>query len=143
MSWPAPSIHWALDRGVPPGHYCRTIDEMTQFVDRVAALRTDATDAAPKSDVARVREDLDQDRTPVPRDRLHGVVPTKGNVAKTMEKEAAQINTWWNQNCTDPMMEVPASFSPYWSGLASHATFSTTRRTSSDDKNFIKVIKRP
>jgi hypothetical protein len=37
--------------------------------------------------------------------------------------ETKVIDTWWNQNCADPMMEVPASVAHVWSGLGSHASF--------------------
>jgi hypothetical protein len=40
-----------------------------------------------------------------------------------MDGESTLLNTWWNQHCTDPLMEAPASASHVGSGIDSRATF--------------------
>jgi hypothetical protein len=122
------------------GHYCRTIDAVAQFGDRWK--HSEQTRLTPRQTASwrAMEQTLTKTGPVVPRTDFTMWYRPKGDVEKTMESEAAQINTWWNQNCTDPMMEMPASFAHTWSGLASRATFTHYPKNVLHEKNFIKVI---
>jgi hypothetical protein len=55
--------------------------------------------------------------------------------------ETKVINTWWNQNCTGPMMDVPASVAHVWSGIGSHARFTHYPKNVLHLKDFSQLIR--
>jgi len=122
------------------GHYCQNIYAMTQFVDKWK--HSERTKLTPSQKVTwRAYEaTLKKNGPQVPRADFTAFFRTTGNVAKTMEGESLLINKWWDQNCADPLMRVPASISHVWSGIGSHATFVYYPKNVVHIRNFSKVI---
>lgn len=123
------------------GRYCHNIYEMTHFVDEWKRVGQPNLTASQKVRRLGFEKTLTKSGPYVPRADFTAWYRSTGNVAKTMESETAPINTWWNQNCTDPLMEAPASIRHVWSGIGSHATFAHNPKNVVQLKNFIKVIK--
>jgi hypothetical protein len=105
------------------GRYCHNIYEMTHFVAVWHHSDQSTLTDRQKATWLAYEKTLTKTGPQVPRADFSVWYQNTGNGAKTMEKETSPINKWWNQNCTDPMMEAPATVSHVWLGLRSHATF--------------------
>jgi len=105
------------------GRYCHNIYEMTHFVAVWNHSGQSIPTARQKATWLAFEQTLTKTGPRVPRADFSVWYQNTGNVAKTMEKETPPINKWWNQNCTDPMMEAPANVSHVWSGIRSHTEF--------------------
>lgn len=58
-----------------------------------------------------------------------------------MKGEGRLINKWWDQNCTSPLMQAPASFSRAWSGIVAHTTFAHYPKNVIPVESFCNAIK--
>jgi len=121
------------------GHYCRTIDETARFVDHWKHSDRFTLTASQKVTWHAIEKTLTETGPQVPRADFTAFFRSTGNPSKTMQGESALINTWWNQNCTDPMMEAPASIAHSFSGIGSHATFAHYPKNVLQVKDFFKV----
>jgi hypothetical protein len=115
------------------GHYCQDIYDIGHFADEWH--HSDQRTLTPKEKVSVVafEKTLTESGPVVPRTDFVAFFRTSGNVVKTMTSEGALINTWSNQNCTDPLIEAPSTLNSVWSGLLSHESFTHY------PKNVIKV----
>jgi hypothetical protein len=123
------------------GRYCQNIYSMAQFVDKWKyAGQPDLTPSQQVIWLA-TEETLTKNGPQVPRADFSAFFRTSGNVSRTMKGESLLINTWWDQHCTDPLMQAPASISHAWSGIVSHATFVRYPKNVIHVEYFLKVIK--
>lgn len=115
------------------GHYCQAIYEVGHFSDEWHL--SDQRTLTPREKVSMMafEKTLTESGPAVPRADFVAFFHNSGNVVKTLTNEGALINTWSNQNCTDPLMEAPSSVNSVWSGLLSHESFTHY------PKNVIKV----
>lgn len=105
------------------GHYCRAIDDVALFGDHWRHADQATITQSQRATWLGLEATLTGSGPIVPRTDFAAWYRTTGDVAKTLASETPMINTWWNQNCTNPMMETPASVALLWSGLGSHARF--------------------
>ena len=122
------------------GRYCHDMYDMNHFVD--AWHHSDRTTLSPSQKVTYLAYEkaLTETGPAVPRADFTAFYRASGDVEKRMESEATLLNTWWNQNCAGPMMNVPASLGRAWSGLGSHARFTHYPKNDIHVENFIRVI---
>jgi hypothetical protein len=121
------------------GRYCRDIYTMTHFVDEWKHSGR-ATSSSQKQMWLAFEKTLTQTGPVVPRADFTAFYRRTGNVGKRMKGESALINTWWDQNCTNLLMEAPASASHVWSGVDSRDTFVHFPKNVIHIENFFKVI---
>ena len=122
------------------GRYCHDIYEMTHFAVEWHHSDQSIPTASQKARWLAFEKTLTKTGPQVPRVDFSVWYRNTGNVAKTMETETPSINKWWNQNCTGPMMEAPATVSHVWSGIRSHATFAHYPKNVIRLQNFGKRI---
>ena len=122
------------------GRYCHDIYEMAKLADQLHHSHRTKASAGQKASWFEYEKTLTKTGPVVPRADFTAWYRTTGNWLKTMERETSNINTWWNKNCTDPMMEAPASINHVWSGLGSHTAFARFPKNIIQLKNFFKVI---
>lgn len=123
------------------GHYCHDIYEMTHFVGEWKRSGQPTLSTSQKSTWLAFERTLTKTGPHVPRADFTAWYRSTGNVVKRMTGESALINTWWNQNCTNQLMEAPASLSRAWSGMAAHAKFAHYPKNVIQLKYFIRGIK--
>ncbi len=122
------------------GRYCQDMYEMNHFVDEWH--HSDRVTLSPSQKVtSRAYEKVLTETGPaVPRAEFTVFYRSGGDVEKRMDREATLLNTWWDEHCAVPMMEVPASLGRTWSGLGSHAHFTHYPKNVMRIGNFFKVI---
>jgi hypothetical protein len=120
------------------GRYCQNIYEMTHFAD--VWQHSDHTVLTPSQKVTwqHFKKTLTSTGPEVPRADFTAWYRSSG-ISTKHKSETALINTWWNQNCTDPMMEAPASINHVWSGVGSHLNFAHYPKNVIVLRNFLKV----
>jgi hypothetical protein len=122
------------------GRYCQKIYQMTHFVDEWHHSDRTVLTASQKMTWQEFEKTLTDTGPAVPRTDFASWYRSAGFTA-THKSESAHINKWWNQNCTDPMMEAPASISHVWSGVGSHLNFPHFPKNVIVEANYVKVIK--
>jgi hypothetical protein len=104
------------------GHYCHAIDDVAQFGDRWTRAGQPSLTTPQRATWLALERSLTTNGPSVARADFSSwfriTTPTT-----SLTNETKVINTWWNQNCADAMMEVPASVAHVWSGIGSHARF--------------------
>jgi hypothetical protein len=120
------------------GRYCQDIYKMGHLVDEWHHSERSLT-ASEKTTAAALVTTLTKTGPVVPRADFTAFFRTTGDVVKRMTSEGALINTWSNQNCTDILMEAPASLSHVWKGLTTHETFTHYPRNVIRVENFFHV----
>lgn len=122
------------------GRYCHDIDGMTKFAH--AWKRSDHIGLSSSQKVTWLafEKTLTKSGPYVPRADFTAWYRRTGNVAKRMRGETKLINTWWNQNCTEALMEAPASAARVWSGVRSPATFTHYPKNILHLQDFVKVL---
>jgi hypothetical protein len=123
------------------GRYCQNAYAMAHFVDEWHHSDRTILSASQRVTWLAFEKTLTKSGPPVPRADFTAWYRTTGNVVKIFASESMLINTWWNQNCTDPMMEAPAAASRVWSGIGSHANFAHYPKNVIHIENFHTVIK--
>jgi hypothetical protein len=101
------------------GRYCHDMYGLTQFVDKSfhsgQALTSDE-----KADYGSYENTLTETGPHVPRADFTAFF---GGSGKKMTSEGKLLNTWWNQNCADAVMNAPASANRVMAGVVSHEKF--------------------
>jgi hypothetical protein len=115
------------------GRYCHDIYDLMQLVDEYH--HSDRMGPTPTELTAlhSYEKTLTKTGPHVPRADFTAFFRTSGKVVKRMTSEGKLINTWWNQNCADPLMNTSASANNVLSGLVSHEKFTHY------PKNIVKV----
>jgi len=121
------------------GRYCSDIYSTAHFVDEWKHSDRATFSSAQEVTWHEYERVLTNTGPVVPRDDFTAFFARTGNVATRMKSEAALINKWWNQNCTNVLMEVPASASHVWSGMGSHETFVRFPKNVLHLESFFKV----
>jgi hypothetical protein len=122
------------------GRYCHVIDGLARFVDEWKFAGEPNLTTRQRATWLAFDTNLTSTGPPEPRADFTAWFRATGNTT-TVKGETALINTWWNQNCTNPMMEVPASIGHVWSGIGSHATFVHYPKNTLHFEDVIKIIK--
>jgi hypothetical protein len=104
------------------GNYCHHIYEMTHFVDEWHHSDRATLSPTQRGTWLEFEKTLTKTGPEVPRADFTAWYRTS-SVGSKKVSETGLINTWWNQNCTDPMMEAPAAVGHTWSGIVSHTSF--------------------
>jgi hypothetical protein len=123
------------------GRYCHDIYSMSHFVAEFHHSGQTNFNASQRRTFLAFQETLTTSGPQVPRADFTAFFRTTGHVEERTQGEGKLINTWWNQNCTDAVMEVPASVSRVWSGVGSHASFTHYPKDVIQLKNFFTVIR--
>jgi hypothetical protein len=123
------------------GRYCHAIDGVAQFGDRWMNADQMTLTQAQRATWLALEATLRGTGPIVPRTDFAAWYRTTGDVAKTVTSESTQIDIWWNQNCTDSMMETPASVGHVWSGLGSHARFTHYPKNVLHAEDFATLIR--
>jgi hypothetical protein len=121
------------------GRYCQDIYELGHLVDEWQHSDQRTLTPSAKVSVMAFEHTLTKSGPAVPRADFTAFFATTGNVLKRMTNEGALINTWSNQNCTDPLMEAPSSLNKVWSGVLSHETFPHYPKNVINVENFFKA----
>jgi hypothetical protein len=104
------------------GRYCHNVDTLANFVDLWKHSGHVTLSSDQRVTWLALEKTLTTSGPRVPRDGLTAWYRSKGDSSR-MTSESALINTWWNQNCTNALMEAPAAVNRVWSGIGSHGTF--------------------
>lgn len=123
------------------GHYCHDLYEMSHFVDEWRHSSHTRLSASQRLTWLEFEKTLTKTGPQVPRADFIAWYRTTGYVSKKKTTETALINTWWNQICTDALMEAPATVGHVWSGLGSHTTFVHYPKNVTHLTSFVKVIR--
>jgi hypothetical protein len=121
------------------GHYCQDVFDMGHFADEWHHSDQRSLSSTERVSVMTLEKTLTESGPAVPRADFSAFFRTSGDVLKTMTNEGALINTWSNQNCTDPLMEAPSSLSNVWSGLLSHEAFTHYPKNVIKVRNFFRI----
>lgn len=101
------------------GRYCHAMYELTKFVDK--SFHSDRVITAEEKAHYRSHEKTLTETGPhVPRADFTAFFAGTG---KKMNSEGKLLNTWWNQNCADPVMNASASANRAMSGVVLHVKF--------------------
>ncbi len=122
------------------GHYCQDMYAMNHFVEEWHHSEHTTLSASQRVTYSAYEKVLTETGPAVPRTDFTAFFRSGGNAATRMGSEAKLLNTWWNQHCADPMMDVPASLGHAWSGLGSHAHFTHYPKNVVHVESYIKVI---
>lgn len=123
------------------GHYCHDIAAMTHMIDEWKHSGQTTLTTTQKVQWLAFEKALTSRSGPeVPRADFTAWYRRTGKILKTVTAETALINTWWNANCADAVMEAPASLNHHWAGLMSHAHFTHYPKNIIHLKDFVKVI---
>jgi hypothetical protein len=120
------------------GHYCHTVDEVAQFGDHWKLDGQPRLTARQRTSWLAMQKALTNSGPAVARADFTTWYRMPFNL-KSMANETKLINTWWNQNCADPMMDASASVAHTWSGIALHARFTHYPKNVLHLGNFIKL----
>jgi hypothetical protein len=123
------------------GRYCHDIYEMTHFVKEWNRAGQPPFTTTQQVAWRAFEKTLTRTGPHVPRADFTAWYRTTGHAVKRMESESILINTWWDQNCTEALMEAPASASHLFSGLSAPATFTHYPKNVVDSKVTINMIK--
>ena len=123
------------------GRYCQNTYARAQFVDKWKDAETAELTPSQKVMLLANEKRLTNNGPQAPLADFAAFFRTSGHVSRTMKGEGLRINMWWDQNCTDPLMQAPASFSRAWSGVVSHTTFVHYPKDVIHVENFYKAIK--
>ena len=122
------------------GRYCHTIDDLARFGDRWTHAGQASLTPRQRATWLALEKSLTTNGPSVARADFSSwwgrTVPTT-----SLTNETKVINTWWNQNCADAMMEVPASVAHVWSGIGSHARFTHYPKNVLHLEDFSKLIR--
>jgi hypothetical protein len=124
------------------GRYCQDIYELGHLVDESNHPKQHSFTPSDLATVTKLTKTLTKSGPEVPRADFTAFFRTSGNFVKTMTNEGALINTWSNQNCTDPLMEAPSSLSHVWKGLVAHETFAHYPKNVIKVGNFLRFVPR-
>jgi hypothetical protein len=124
------------------GRYCQHVYELGHLVDEWNHPDQHAFTPSEKATVTALAKTLTKTGPEVPRADFTAFFRTSGNFVKTMTNESVLINTWSNQNCTDPLMETPSSLSHVWKGLIAHETFTHYPKNVIKVRDFIYVVRK-
>lgn len=106
------------------GRYCHDVYAMTHVVDVWNHAGHTSLTPTEKAALAAYEKTVTKTGPEVPRADFTSFFRRTGkNIVKRMTSEGTLINTWWNQNCADPLMEAPASANRMMAGFVSHQTF--------------------
>jgi len=112
------------------GRYCHHMYGLTRFVDK--SFHSYRAITPNEKTVYRAYEKVLTETGPyVPRADFTAFF---GGTGKKMTSEGKLLNTWWNQNCADPLMNASASANRVMSGVVSHEKFTHY------PKNVVKVV---
>ncbi len=107
-----------------PGHYCHNMYGLTRLVDKWHDSGAGSLSAHEATSVQAFEKSLTSTGPHVPRADFTAFFRRTGKkVVKRMTDEGKLLNTWWDSNCSDPLMNVPASLSHDLTGLTSHERF--------------------
>lgn len=123
------------------GHYCHTIAAMTHMIDEWKNSGQTRLSTAQQEQWFAYETTLTTNGPEVPKADFTAWYRRTGTVVKTITNETVLINSWWNANCADAVMEAPASLNHDWSGLLSHAHFSHYPKDVIHLQDFVGVIK--
>jgi hypothetical protein len=122
------------------GRYCHDIYEMTHLADQWHHSGRLTLTSSQKVTWLALEKVLTKTGPIVPRTDFAAWYPGAGHTQKKIEAETPLINTWSNQNCTEPLMEAPAALSHTWSGFDSHDTFTHFPKNMIHIKDFFRVL---
>jgi len=120
------------------GRYCHNIDAMAALAGewkRSGHLTLSSTE---KTTWLALEKTLTTNGPRIPRADFTAWYRSRDNVSK-MTGESGLINTWWNQNCTNALMEAPAAVNGFWSGIGSHGNFVHYPKNVIHLKNFYAI----
>jgi len=116
------------------GHYCHDMYGLTKFVDETFHSGQVLT-TEDKTHYRSYEKTLTANGPYVPRADFTAFFAGSG---KKMTSEGKLLNTWWNQNCADPIMNTAASANRAMSGFVSHVKFTHYPKNVVDVAHFFR-----
>lgn len=115
------------------GQYCHDINTVSRLFAQAHRAGEERLNTGQEASFLAFEKTLTHTGPVVPRADFTAFFRRSKNSSTTMTADGALLNTWWNQNCTEALMEAPSALGKVWSGIGVRNTFAHY------PKNVIKV----